>query len=147
MGHRNLRVFTNNISVAIAASHNHSFQVTIAGGRLRNTDLDVLGPSAEEFFSAYKVDFGVFGVGGVDHDGSLLDFTEDEVRVRQVICGNCRQSLLVLDRTKFGSVAHVRGGSIDQMTAVFCDRNPPATIQTMIRDSHTNLFVSEGAIA
>lgn len=128
VGHRNLRIFTNNINVATVASQNASFEVTVAGGRLRNSDMDVIGLSAEEFFAAYKVDFGVFGVGGVDGDGSLLDFTEDEVRVRQSIRRNSRQSLLVLDSTKFGRSAHVRGGSIEETSVVFCDKPPPAAI-------------------
>lgn len=147
LGHRGLRIFTNNINVAMVAAQNASFEVTVAGGRLRNSDMDVLGLSAEDFFAAYKVDFGVFGVGGVDSDGSLLDFTEDEVRVRQSIRDNSRQSLLVLDYTKFGRSAHVRGGSIEEISVVFCDQTPPPGIQALLARSQTKLILSEEAAA
>ncbi|MCL4138876.1 UNVERIFIED_CONTAM: hypothetical protein GTU68_019112 [Idotea baltica] len=78
-GHDKLAVFTNNLNVAFTASVNPSFQVTIAGGRLRHGDRDVLGSAAQAFFANYKVDIGIFGVAGVDEDGTLLDFHEDEV--------------------------------------------------------------------
>jgi DeoR/GlpR family transcriptional regulator of sugar metabolism len=38
----------------------------------------------EALFSAYKVDIGIYGVAGVDEDGTLLDFYEEEVRARQL---------------------------------------------------------------
>ncbi len=141
--HQGLRIFTNNVNVAAAACRNPTFRVTIAGGLLRNEDLDVLGPSAETFFASYKVDFGIFGVGGVDADGSLLDFTEDEVRVRQAIRRNCRQALLVLDVSKFERAAHVRGGSIREMSSVFCDRPPPPAIRQSLAEAGVQLVVAE----
>ncbi len=143
-GHKNLRVFTNNINVAAAACRNASFEVTTAGGRLRNQDMDVIGPSADAFFASYKVDFGVFGVGGVDADGSLLDFTEDEVKVRETIRQNCRQSLLVLDHTKFGRPAHVRGGYIHEMSVVFCDQDPPEAIRKSLSDAGVKFVLGRG---
>lgn len=140
--HQGLHVFTNNVNVAAVACGNPTFRVTISGGLLRNEDLDVLGPSAEDFFSSYKVDFGIFGVGGVDADGSLLDFTEDEVRVRQAIRRNCRQSLLVLDHTKFSRPAHVRGGFIHEMSLVFCDRDPPPAIRQRLAQTGTQIIIA-----
>ncbi|MHC5652481.1 DeoR/GlpR family DNA-binding transcription regulator [Stappia sp.] len=126
--HARLRIFTNNLHVAFTASQNADFEVTIAGGRLRHGDRDTLGADTERFFSAYKVDIGIFGVAGVDADGTLLDFHEEEVAARQAILANCRQAFLVLDTTKFGRPAHVRGGHITDVAAVFCDTALPHPI-------------------
>ena len=127
-GHQALRIFTNNLHVALTASQTEDFGVTIAGGRLRNGDCDTLGSEIEQFFAGYKVDIGVFGVAGVDSDGTLLDFHEEEVAVRQAILANCRQAFLVLDATKFGRAAHVRGGHITDVGTVFCDQPIPARL-------------------
>ncbi|MFH1803869.1 MAG: DeoR/GlpR family DNA-binding transcription regulator [Pseudomonadota bacterium] len=141
--HRNLRIFTNNLNVAYVAATNDSFDVTLIGGRLRNRDRDVLGPEVEAFFNSYKVDYGIFGVGGIDQDGSLLDFDEQEVRARSAILGNSRQSFLVADHTKFGRNAVVRGGNITQVTAFFTDCPPPDAIARLIEKSSVNLHVPE----
>lgn len=144
--HENLAIFTNNLNVAFTASSNPTFQVTIAGGRLRHGDRDILGSAAQAFFSNYKVDIGIFGVAGVDEDGTLLDFHEDEVAARQSILANCRKSYLVLDRSKFGRNAHVRGGHLRDVDAIFTDRPVPGAYLDNLDGSATEVFVAvEGA--
>ncbi len=124
INHRNLRFFTNNMNVAMAALRNPLSEVTIAGGRLRHGDADILGTKAEDFFNGYKFDIGIIGVAGIDSDGTLLDFHEDEVAARQAIVKNCRQSILVVDQSKFGRQAHVRGGYLNEVTTIVCDCKP-----------------------
>jgi DeoR family transcriptional regulator, glycerol-3-phosphate regulon repressor len=144
LDHDQLRIFTNNLNLALLASTNPTFEVTIAGGRLRNEDRDILGTGMVELFQAYKVDIGIYGVAGVDEDGTLLDFYEEEVRARQLVQENSRAVFLVLDHSKFGRSAHVRGGHINQASMVFCDRTPPAGICEMIHNSNARLIVCGG---
>jgi DeoR family glycerol-3-phosphate regulon repressor len=99
--------------------------VTIAGGPLRPTDLDVVGSGAVSCFSAFKTDFAVFGVGGIDRDGTLLDFDVAEVATRQAMADNCRTSLLVADASKFGRPAIARGGRLGDADHLFIDGPVP----------------------
>lgn len=145
--HDNLAVFTNNLNVAFSASSNPSFQVTIAGGRLRYGDRDVLGSAAQAFFANYKVDIGIFGVAGVDEDGTLLDFHEDEVAARQAILANCRTSYLVLDHSKFGRSAHVRGGHMSEVSEIFTDKPVPENYMHCLKGSKTIIHVPEDGSA
>lgn len=144
LNHQQLRIFTNNLNIAMLACTNPTFEVTVAGGRLRNEDRDVMGTGMETLFGAYKLDIGIYGVAGVDEDGTLLDFYEEEVRARQMIRDNSRSAYLVLDYTKFGRAAHVRGGKIDEATKIFCDRTPPASICDMIELTGAQLIVCKG---
>ena len=145
--HEGLRVFTNNLNIAMVACSNPAFEVFIAGGRLRNSDRDVLGGTTEKFLSSYKVDIGIYGVAGVDESGTLLDFYEEEVRARQLIRENSRATFLVLDHTKFHRVAHVRGGHIGEATKVFCNARPPTPIIEMIEDAGSELVVCSRGVA
>lgn len=142
-GHRALRIFTNNLNVAQIASNNPSFEVFVAGGQVRNTDHDVVGTAAAEFFSSYKVDFGIYGVGGVDAEGSLLDFHADEVAARESIRANSREQFLVLDASKFSRAAHVRGGHVSDASAVFCDASPPVEILKALKGSAAEFVLCE----
>jgi DeoR family glycerol-3-phosphate regulon repressor len=142
--HKNLKIYTNNLIIAQTAITNSSFEVYSSGGRIRSGDYDMLGSPVESFFNSYKTDFGIFGVAGVDMDGVLLDFYDEEVQIRRVILNNCRASLLVLDHEKFGRVAHVRGGQIQEVTKVFCDRLPPVEICRAIEDSESELIICDG---
>ena len=141
LSHEHLRILTNNLNVAMLACTNPGFEVTVAGGRLRNEDRDVLGPGMETLFTAHKVDIGIYGVAGVDEDGTLLDFYEEEVRARQIIRENSRASFLVLDSTKFGRTAHVRGGQIVEATKIFCERKPPEHITAILKHSRAEWVI------
>ena len=145
--HKNLRIFTNSLNIAQICCSNPTFEVHVAGGRVRLQDHDVLGPSTIAFFEAYKTDFGIFGVAGVDLEGGLLDFHEEEVSVRKAIRKNCRESILVLDHQKYGRSAHVKGGSIGDVDQVFCDKRPPEEICRILTASKTSLTISDGEMA
>jgi DeoR family glycerol-3-phosphate regulon repressor len=141
LAHDQLRILTNNLNVAMLACTNPGFEVTVAGGRLRNDEMDILGSGMESLFTAHKVDIGIYGVAGVDEDGTLLDFYEEEVRARQIIRANSRASFLVIDSTKFDRTAHVRGGQIEEATKIFCERRPPEKIVTRLKKSGTDLVI------
>lgn len=126
LSHRqNLRIITNNLNVAMAFARNPDVEITMAGGTLRPFDRDIIGDTAVRFFSDFKADIGIFGVGGIDDDGELLDFYAGEVQARQAIAANCRTSLLVADASKFGRNATVRGGHFGDCHYFFTDKPIP----------------------
>lgn len=137
-----LRVMTNNLNVAQVLSHNPSCELTIAGGRLRNLDCDVIAGESHGFFTRFSVDIGIYGVGGVTEDGSLLDFNHDEVLMRTELAEHCRQRFLVLDHSKFGRGATVRGGHITEATCVFTDQDVPPDIAALLDEAGVALIVA-----
>ena len=141
LGHHQLRVMTHNLSVAVTLCGNPTFEITIAGGRMRNADRDVVAGEAHGFFERYAVDIGVFGVGGVAEDGTLLDFSPDEVTMRLALMRHCRQRYLVLDHSKFGREATVRGGHLRDATAIYTDRPVPEEVAERLAGTGVRLIV------
>jgi|WetSurMetagenome_2_1015567.scaffolds.fasta_scaffold01188_6 DeoR family transcriptional regulator, glycerol-3-phosphate regulon repressor len=140
---RRLRVMTNNLHAALALSRNPSFELTIAGGRLRNLDGDVIAGEAHDFFRSFAVDIGIYGVGGVGDDGGLLDFNHDEGRMRGELARHCRQRFLVFDRSKFGRGATVRSGHITEASVVFTDSAVAPAIEEMLARAGVRLVVAD----
>lgn len=137
--HAGLRVMTNNLNVALALSRSPSCEITVAGGRLRNLDRDVVAGEAHGFFGRFAADIGIYGVGGVAEDGTLLDFSTDEVTMRSALATHCRQRFLVLDHSKFGRGGTVRGGHITEASAVFSDRPVPDGIGRKLQEAGVRL--------
>ncbi|MBY5972703.1 DeoR/GlpR family DNA-binding transcription regulator [Ferrimonas balearica] len=127
-----LTVITNNLNAALALSENPGNRIILPGGEMRLPDRDILGPEAVELFRTYRADFGIYGVGGIDHDGSLLDFNAAEVQMREQMRANSRRSILVADRTKFGRRAAAVGGRLDEAGMVVLDRAPDADWQQLL---------------
>ena len=143
--HKGLSVVTNNLNVALILSHNPDFQVIVAGGLVRARDRGIIGEPTIDLIRQFKVDIGIIGISGIDHDGALLDFDYREVRVAQAIMANSRRVFLVADHTKFGRSAMVRLGQLSQIDALFTDRPPPAEIQELLAAADVALHVADEA--
>ncbi|RXJ82030.1 DeoR/GlpR family DNA-binding transcription regulator [Arcobacter sp. F2176] len=128
INHKNLKIFTNNLNVALVCCENSSFEVTLHGGLLRNKHRDIVGNDIEKFFSSYSVDFGIYGVGAIEENGSLLDFTQEECQAREAISKSSKKVFLVADYSKFTRNAYIRSGNISNVDSIFCDKKPPENI-------------------
>ena len=62
------------------------------------------------FYAHFKADFAIFGVGGLDEGGMLLDFNGGEVEARRAMVSGSKGSVFVADISKFGLNATVPGG-------------------------------------
>jgi len=137
-----LRIFTNNLNVAAALVRNPDIEITIAGGTYRPHDRDLIGEPAVAFFTRFKCDFAIFGVGGIDEDGTLLDFQAGEVEARKAMLTSCRTAILVADISKFGRTAPVRGGHISDIHHLFCDAAIPAAMVTVLESTAVCLHIA-----
>lgn len=148
LSHRqDLRVITNNLNVAAAFAQNPDVEISIAGGTLRPFDRDIVGETAARFFAGFRADYGIFGVGGVDQDGTLLDFHTGEVEARQSIVANSRTAVLVADTTKFGRNATARGGHLDDCHHLFTDGALPPAFAPVVAKYGDRIHTSGGARA
>lgn len=138
LGHRNLKVISNNLHVASILAGKDDFEVLIAGGTVRS-DGGVVGQAAVDFIEQFRVDFAVVGISGIDEDGSLLDFDYQEVRVSRAIIDNARQVFLAADSSKFGRNAMVRLGPISLVNRVFTDSPPPAAVARLMSQHKVQL--------
>lgn len=129
---KGLTVVTNNLNAAMALSQETSNRIILPGGEIRLPDRDIIGDEALAVFENYRAEYGIFGVGGIDTDGSLLDFHSSEVRIREKIRQRARVSLLVVDSTKFGRAAPAAGGNITDADHIIMDKRPSDDFSTLL---------------
>lgn len=138
-----LAVFTNNLHAVEALSRLESCELTVAGGRVRKRDLDIIGSDARTFFSRYRVDAGVVSVGGIGEAGELYDYNDDEVAARQALVGSAAISVLVVDSTKFGRSAICQNGSVGDFDYVISDRPPTPRQYAVVKQKRTTWLSRE----
>ncbi len=114
----------------------------MAGGLVRPRDCGIIGEATIDFIHQFRVDYGIIGISGIDLDGTLLDFDYREVRAARAIIDNSRKVFLAADHTKFGRNAMVRLGSIEEVDALFSDRQPPAALKEVMGEGDVRLFVA-----
>jgi DeoR family glycerol-3-phosphate regulon repressor len=140
--HEGLLVITNNIHVATILMPCPKIDVIVAGGNLRRSDGGIVGETAVDFISQFKVDHAVIGASAIDDDGAMLDFDFREVRVAQAIVSNARNIILVADSMKFTRSAPVRIGHLSQVDVFVTDILPSEQIVELCKHSGVELEVA-----
>ena len=120
--HPGLRVITNNINAALAAGQNPNIETMLAGGRVRPADQDMMGEDTTSYLRRFRVNFGIFGIGGLSAKGELLDFSPEESYLSQAIIECSDQRILVADTSKYLRQAPVFTADLGQIDQLFIDR-------------------------
>jgi len=141
INHKRLKIITNNLNVASTMMKSSDFEVIITGGAVRNRDGSITGEATIDFIKQFKVDYGIIGIGGIELDGTLLDFDYHEVRVSRAIIENSRKVFLVTDNSKIGRKAMVRLGHISEINTLFIDKKPPESIIHILDEHEIELVV------
>jgi len=136
-----LLLITNNINVAGMLWPARGIEVMIAGGLIRRTDGGIVGASAEEFMTKFKLDFAVIGCSAIDEDGDFFDYDLREVRVTQAIIKHSRAVILVTDSTKFERRAPIRIGNLSEVDTLVTDDGLPPESEQYCRDNRVELAI------
>lgn len=107
-----LFVATNNLHAAFALQLAPEAVVTLAGGTLRLRDLDIIGGASTAFFAGFRLDQAIFSCGGISASGEVLDYNTDEIAARTAITACARETILVVDSTKFDRDLPCRNGML-----------------------------------
>lgn len=139
--HKQLTVITNNLRAALVLAAAPGHRVIVPGGELRTPNPEILGDEADRLFRGYRADFGVYSVGGIDDDGTLLDYDRHEASSREALRSAARQCILVADADKFTRRPAVRGGHIDEQNLLVTDGPLPATLRPRLPE-HLEVVVA-----
>ena len=132
LGHKGLRVITNNLNVAAILSDNPHCEVIVAGGVVRSRDRGIVGDVTVDFMQQFRVDIALIGISAIETDGTLRDFDYREVKVSQAIIGRAREVWLAADHSKFNRPALVELGRLEQVKRLFTDRPPPEPFPALL---------------
>lgn len=103
-GKRNLTVLVTNLRAAMELASQTAIQVIVIGGKLRASELSMVGHLAESTLRTFQVDKAFIGVGGITLEHGLTEFNFDEAGTKRIMIERSRQCIIVADHTKFGKV-------------------------------------------
>lgn len=138
-GHEGLKVVTDNVSVANEIRRFSAIEVIVPGGVVRHSDGAILGEMAIDFIRQFRADVAVIGAAAIAPDGALLDYDLREAAVARAIIENSRNVILTADSGKFGRLAPVCIGRLDQVRTLVTDRGCPSALRGLCRSFGVDL--------
>ncbi|THF68388.1 DeoR/GlpR transcriptional regulator [Deinococcus sp. Arct2-2] len=118
-----LTVFTNGLAVAQELVNVDGLNVNLLGGQLRNENLSMVGPYAEQMLGELWLDQLYLGTSAVRDDGRMYTLSQAEASLNRVMIGRTAQPIVLADSSKFG---HSAPYAVAPVTAA----------HTLITDSH-----------
>lgn len=137
-----LRVVTNSSVAARTLGRNRSISVLLSGGTWQAHNQALAGPAAAAFAERYRCDVMMTSCGGIDSDGWLLEFHDEEVVVAKAMLANARRRILLVDHTKFTRVAACKLSPMADITTVVTDRPPPNPLARLMRDAKCEVIIA-----
>jgi DeoR family transcriptional regulator of aga operon len=140
-------VVTNALNIAIELVQNASLRVFAAGGEVRSSSQEAVGPSAESFFANYNIDVAIIGVDGVEAKAGCTNYDPVGARVNGVLCERARTVVVVVDSTKIGRVALAPVCAMADVDVLITDSGASAESLEQLRESGCEVIVVDAQAA
>ncbi|WP_087017643.1 DeoR/GlpR family DNA-binding transcription regulator [Thaumasiovibrio subtropicus] len=143
--HQDLRVITNNISVASILSQAPAIEVVVVGGVLRHADKDLVGYSTINAFQQFKADYAVVSCGSMDIDDGIYDYDISEADVTRCLIAQASHTLLITDSSKWVRRSQVKIAAWSSVHCLYTDYIEPDKVEMLMRDGVRCISVNDPA--
>jgi DeoR/GlpR family transcriptional regulator of sugar metabolism len=138
-GKRNLTVLVTNLRAAMELASQAAIQVIVIGGKLRSSELSMVGHLAEQTLRSFQVDKAFIGIGGITLTHGLTEFNFDEAGTKRTMLERARQKIVVADHTKFGKVMLTMVAPLDAVDIIITGNEIDEGSQREMEEAGVNL--------
>lgn len=129
-----LTVVTNALNIAGALVAGPGIRVFAAGGEVRASSQETVGPSTESFLSDYNIDVAFVGVDGVDAEAGCTNYDPVGARANAIMTHRSRTTVVLADATKIGRTALAGVCSMGEVDVLITDtRAPDGAVESIER--------------
>lgn len=137
-----LRVVTNSTVAAALLEACPGIDIQLTGGSWCRHNRSVGGLAALAIVDSYRCDLHLTSIGGIDGDGNLLEYRDEEAVVGRAMLKNARRRILLADHSKFTRVATSRLAHLSDIDTLITDRPPPPAAARLIEQAGCQLVVA-----
>lgn len=118
-----LIIFTSSIEIAYILSSNDYFEVYMIPGLVRKNRYSVVGALSIDFINSFNIDYFFLGAAGIN-GGRVYDYIIEEVELKKRIINQSKETVLLIDQTKFGMKALIKICDFSDITEIITDNLP-----------------------
>jgi DeoR/GlpR family transcriptional regulator of sugar metabolism len=131
--HRHLTIITNSLVITQEMQDTPGVRVVMTGGTLQRETASLVGLDGLEMLRKFNIQKGFFGAHGLNLPEGLTDVSADEAEVKRALVEMCRQTIAILDATKWGRVGLASFARPDQLDTVITNADAPAELVEAVR--------------
>ena len=139
--YKKITLITNALNVAIELSVCPQIEIIVAGGILRKTVLNTVGPQTDSFINDLRVDKAFIGVEGVHSENGISVPDLLNAHCKRVMMSIAHQSIVVADHSKLGRNATNKITTLDEVDMVITDSKADAGIIKKLQEKTRVIIV------
>ncbi len=121
---KNLTIITYSVEIVAELAGVEGFTILSTGGQLRPGSLSFGGNQVPQMLSKYHVDKSILSCKGIDPEAGITDSGEAHAVAKQHMIRAARETILVLDDSKFDKVSFVQTAPVHAVTTVVTNCRP-----------------------
>lgn len=125
---RDLTIITNSLAVAQAAVELSGINVVMPGGTYKRDTVSLVGSEGLDMLRNFNIQKGFFGAHGLNDPEGLTDVSVAEADEKRALVGMCRQTIAILDATKWGRVGLASFARLEEIHIVVTDHQPSGAL-------------------
>lgn len=135
---RRVSVTTNSLDIALTLRHENT-EVKLTPGTLRLNDNALTGFSTIQYVQQHLYDIAFIGIAGCNIKHGWTDYAESEVVLRRTLREQARQSILLVDSSKYGRQAYIKTFALDEIKHIITDTKPTGDLLETLNEHDVRL--------
>ena len=140
---KNLTVITNNLEVMIRVIPYENIKLISLSGELDRNTLSFTGDTASSVLKSYNISKSFMASAGVSIDGGVTNSSTKEYDIKSTAVKRSNRVYLLTSADKFNTVAIMTYCTMDKLTGIITDGEPPEDIAEYMAEHEIELFYAE----
>lgn len=141
-GKKDLKVFTNSVMVVCELLSEQDITVMMIGGKVRNGEGVTSGHWAEEMMDNFYVDKMFMGTDGIVPEYGVMDYHMEETNLRRHCIARAKQTIVMVDYSKFGVKALNHVCKSEQIDYVVTDEKADKKMLKALRELGVKVVIA-----
>ena len=133
-GQPNISIITPSFDIAGLLADQPSIRLVVTGGILRPGERSLIGSLAEQAFASFYVDKLFLGIGAIDFEAGLTEFSLEDAPVKKAMLRSAKETIVVADASKFNRIAFAAVAPLKVVDRVVTDSSLDPAIQKRLEE-------------
>ncbi len=143
VGHTDLTVVTNALTIATELAAAKGVTLVVTGGMMRASELSLVGHITEQSLREVRVDKVIIGIPAISLQAGMTNDYLPEVMTDRTIIEMAPELIVVADHTKFGKVASAYVAPVERVTTLVTDSETDAETLARLAEIGIRIIVAD----
>ena len=131
------------VAEALATPDGSGHHVELTGGVYDARHRRLRGNAILDNVRDRRFDLAIIGVHGMTLDDGVVDWGDEQFRLKRLLLQRAQRCVWLADASKFGQPAHHRTAAFQDLDTLITDRVPPQAFQDRLRDAGVGVLLPD----